>query len=165
MHTQISKGKCTDCHDSHDSKNEKLLKLEESKMCFECHQDKIAKKQIHPPAEEGCLDCHVSHSSDYASLLKSEEKELCKNVDCSMNCRKKEFSDLTCEELDTLMRQKTFSDGGVCLIREESLGGFGEIRKLCFYKIDVWENAFECLKKELKINMDNYCELKGVLNE
>ena len=60
---------CLDCHSVHHSKTpERLLKLEQPKLCYQCHTD--TKPQFNMPfhhkVEEGlmkCTDCHDAHGN------------------------------------------------------------------------------------------------------
>ena len=65
---------CSSCHTIHAMGDPVLLKIEESQVCFGCHQDKRAQinRRSHHPVEEGkvaCSDCHNSHGSPGVSLL------------------------------------------------------------------------------------------------
>lgn len=82
VHDPVRKGDCTGCHTPHSSPYGKLLKSDDSKICFQCHfQQAYMKKFPHQPVSSGnCLYCHLPHQSKAAKLLKSTEALIC--FDC-----------------------------------------------------------------------------------
>ena len=72
---------CVSCHSVHQSKTaEKLLKVEQPKLCFQCHAD--TKSQFNMPfhhkVEEGlmkCTDCHDAHGTFNRKNLRASAAE------------------------------------------------------------------------------------------
>lgn len=79
-HKPLADGDCNACHDPHSSEHKKLLVASYSKLCFNCHKDKIAelkRKYVHKPIKEGCHKCHDPHQSPNKDLLYASSPSLC----------------------------------------------------------------------------------------
>ena len=79
IHPPVKEGKCTGCHDPHQSPYEFMLRGDREKLCFICHDSKLAgEKYVHGPvAEGGCSVCHSPHESDFPKLLMAEGNDVC----------------------------------------------------------------------------------------
>lgn len=71
------------------------LRAEETKGCYDCHQNKTEGKFKHIPADEGG-DCMVCHVSKKRSRLKKAEKELC--YECHDDKTLKKFKHLPADK-------------------------------------------------------------------
>ncbi|MEW6569662.1 MAG: cytochrome c3 family protein [Nitrospirota bacterium] len=87
------KHQCEYCHIPHGMSSELLLKSPPSKLCLECHPDRIGPNEHKtgiipsmpvrdlPLSSDGkiiCITCHDPHSKgDYPKFLRTEPTELC----------------------------------------------------------------------------------------
>jgi DmsE family decaheme c-type cytochrome len=73
---------CDVCHTAHSQKG-KLIKEDQSSLCYKCHQDirSQANRQSHHPIKEGliqCTSCHDPHGTFGAKQIKADTvNELC----------------------------------------------------------------------------------------
>jgi predicted CXXCH cytochrome family protein len=76
VHPPFADRKCRECHIGGLSQS---LKEKPPKLCFECHEDFLAKAKVkHAPVENGeCVACHAPHESTNKFLLARVGKELC----------------------------------------------------------------------------------------
>lgn len=65
---------CTSCHRLHDGRDPMLTKVEQTKVCVDCHRQQ--RVQIHKPSRHpilegkvGCSDCHNPHGSAGSKLM------------------------------------------------------------------------------------------------
>lgn len=79
IHEPYAERECDTCHESKFSQRLGGTQLE---VCFTCHDDLLANKQVkHYPVEEGqCTDCHHPHHSPHKKLLVKTGAALC--YDC-----------------------------------------------------------------------------------
>jgi predicted CXXCH cytochrome family protein len=85
VHFPVKEGECSLCHKPSGQPHPKFKKeafvsmgKNRAELCYECHERKDAKKQVHPPVAAGdCLDCHDPHQSDSKFLLKEAGGALC----------------------------------------------------------------------------------------
>ena len=82
VHPPVKEESCDICHEITITPEKTTVRLadEPRKLCFTCHdsiQNKLSKKNLHPPAEEGCLDCHRPHNSPYPHLLPQPDPQVC----------------------------------------------------------------------------------------
>lgn len=78
VHPALQKG-CTRCHDPHSAPNAGLLKDQDPKLCFGCHQKSgiFEGASVHAAIGLGCTICHSPHSSDDPKLLLAQPPDLC----------------------------------------------------------------------------------------
>ncbi|HEU4764969.1 MAG TPA: cytochrome c3 family protein, partial [Candidatus Eisenbacteria bacterium] len=70
---------CISCHAPHGGPATPVLKAEQSKLCFQCHDRKmVTGKFKHAALDEGCTACHDPHSSDRKKLLVNDVNTLCR---------------------------------------------------------------------------------------
>lgn len=71
IHPPVKDGKCTGCHSPHQSPYRYQLYDEPPKLCFRCHNEKMAQgKFVHGPvAVGGCTMCHNPHQTDHPKML------------------------------------------------------------------------------------------------
>jgi len=66
---------CVACHHPHNGKEPYLLKVEEGKLCQQCH----AKGYIHDTdlheGQDDCLECHNPHLGRDAKMLRDDFQE------------------------------------------------------------------------------------------
>jgi predicted CXXCH cytochrome family protein len=79
VHSPVKTGNCTKCHDPHQSPYKFQLREEGAKLCFMCHDKKIAVgKFVHGPAAVGgCTMCHNPHQSDFPRMLAASGNDIC----------------------------------------------------------------------------------------
>jgi predicted CXXCH cytochrome family protein len=79
VHAPVKSGDCTLCHDPHQSPYKYQLRADVTKLCFNCHDKKIASgKYVHGPVSVGgCIMCHNPHQSDFPRMLSAEGNNLC----------------------------------------------------------------------------------------
>ncbi len=79
VHSPVKAGKCTLCHDPHQSPFKFQLREDGTKLCFMCHDKKIASgKFVHGPvAVGGCTMCHNPHQSDFPRMLNAAGNDVC----------------------------------------------------------------------------------------
>ncbi len=68
-----------DCESCHGEPQDKIETIEDgAKLCYECHDAKNDKKNVHPPVEDGeCTSCHSPHASDNDKQLIFKGGDLC----------------------------------------------------------------------------------------
>jgi predicted CXXCH cytochrome family protein len=79
VHTPVKNGNCTLCHDPHQSSHKYQLRADVTKICFNCHDKKIASgKYVHGPVSVGgCIMCHNPHQSDFPYMLNASGNAVC----------------------------------------------------------------------------------------
>ena len=82
VHAPVAKGECGICHSPHVSKHKGLLRQQEAKLCFSCHDEVLSqiesKQYQHMPVKQGrCSECHAPHASANEGLLNKDSSELC----------------------------------------------------------------------------------------
>jgi predicted CXXCH cytochrome family protein len=79
VHAPVKDGNCTLCHDPHQSPYKYQLRADRTKLCFTCHDKKIAAgKYVHGPvAVGGCVMCHNPHQSDFPRMLNASGNDVC----------------------------------------------------------------------------------------
>ena len=119
-HQPVTEGKCLACHMGHAAEQKSLLKVDQGKLCFECHEQQgySTVGGSHPADNtQGCATCHLPHRSGVRSLLKGEkERNLC------FSCHKN-----TAVERGRFSLHKPFAQGncGEChLLHKPKVSGF-----------------------------------------
>jgi DmsE family decaheme c-type cytochrome len=86
IHGPVASGVCSICHGaspkhSENPKKNKFATIKDAaSICFECHEQFQARKNIHSPVEEGeCIACHDPHESPNKFQLVAKGGELCFN--------------------------------------------------------------------------------------
>jgi predicted CXXCH cytochrome family protein len=79
VHVPVKNGDCTLCHDPHQSPYKYQLRADVTKICFNCHDKKIASgKYVHGPVSVGgCIMCHNPHQSDFPHMLNASGNAVC----------------------------------------------------------------------------------------
>ncbi len=74
-------GACNACHEPHASKGRKLLELDGTALCLQCHVSLEVEietaRVVHEPVLNDCQLCHNPHETRNPSLLISEPTALC----------------------------------------------------------------------------------------
>jgi predicted CXXCH cytochrome family protein len=74
---------CSYCHDLESQPGKYQVRLDDAKLCRECHEDQSqgdAMPLLHGPFDAGmCLICHDPHASDQPRQLVAEVSQLCLN--------------------------------------------------------------------------------------
>ena len=88
IHQPVKENKCAACHSPHVAKHKGLLKIEEAKLCFQCHEsieEKVSQsKFLHQPVKDGsCVKCHSPHAAEYSDLMDKDIADGC------LSCHKK----------------------------------------------------------------------------
>ncbi|MFQ5583808.1 MAG: cytochrome c3 family protein [Calditrichia bacterium] len=138
---------CESCHESDgnnhpgDDGNEFSLSNDPPELCYDCHDEKNQKQNIHPPVDDGeCLECHNPHSSETPALLvetnlgdlcgtchdvEKEENMLAhepvKKMDC-ISCHNPHQSDFS-----TLLKQNIPQLCFLCHTKEEEQESFSNV--------------------------------------
>ena len=79
VHKPVKEGLCTKCHDAHQSSYKYQLREDRQKLCFMCHDKKIASgKFVHGPMlVGGCSACHNPHQTDFPKLMNASGNDTC----------------------------------------------------------------------------------------
>ena len=76
----MANGECTACHSAHGSTNKFLMVKTGKTLCFDCHEDFLAKAKFKHSAVDQCADCHKPHGTEEKGLLAKPLAKLC--LDC-----------------------------------------------------------------------------------
>lgn len=74
--------RCGYCHDPSSTPSKYRVRGSESKLCFECHQDKVEDfariGNLHGPVAAGnCSACHDPHGSDFQGQMPAHTNDVC----------------------------------------------------------------------------------------
>jgi predicted CXXCH cytochrome family protein len=80
------KAQCLTCHSPHAGASQHVLRRDESRLCFTCHnQDSFKGKFRHAALDQGCTTCHDPHASDDARMLKQKTVAVCTNCHADLS--------------------------------------------------------------------------------
>ena len=128
-HPPATEGRCDLCHLPHESLEPGLLKVNQRRLCAECHENvdrEMADSSLHPPFARGnCSGCHTPHGGAQPRLLVTESQKLCGR--CHQEIE---------EERSKEHRHQPFAEGNCRLCHEVHAAGEpfllkGDGRKIC----------------------------------
>lgn len=72
---------CTDCHSIHAAEARVSLKKEDPELCFDCHQEEMAKTNFpsHHPIKEGKMNCSSCHNAHGELQTDEQARDACLN--------------------------------------------------------------------------------------
>jgi predicted CXXCH cytochrome family protein len=107
-HAPYDAGDCSICHQSNNVQNPGPIKVEVNELCMGCHDDfrqMLARKAVHPAAQQSCVNCHNPHDSRQPHLLLEDSGTLC------MSCHE----EIKKAALESPVKHDALTQGGKCM--------------------------------------------------